>query len=289
MKKKLIVTHHSPDLDAIGAVWLLKRFDPQEYEDAKVAFVNPGERIKEAEAANLGYSLTEVTHVDTGLGKFDHHQPERASQPICAASLAYQHVCQVSPSLQENKALKELVKFINEIDHFQEINWPDSSHLRYTFMIHELIRGYELVDSQNDQSQLEFGEKCLDCAYQILKQTISANDLIESSGIQFHITAGACIALETSNEETLKQAQKQGYLLVLRKDPEKGHIRIKIRPDASFNLKPLYQAIKEIDEDGSWFYHPGGKMLLNGSLKHRNQTPSSLSIQDVIKLIKQVY
>ena len=289
MKNKLIVTHHSPDLDAIGATWLLKRFDSQNYESAKVTFVNPGERIQEDEAANLGFSLTQVTHVDTGLGKFDHHQPERASQELCAASLVYQHVCQVNPSLNDNKALKELVKFINEIDHFQEINWPDASHLRYTFIIHELIRGYELVDSQNDQAQLEFGEKCLDCAYQILKQTILANDLIENSGIQFHITAGACIALETSNEETLKQAQKQVYLLVLRKDPEKGHIRIKIRPDASFNLKPLYQAIKEIDESGSWFYHPGGKMLLNGSLKHRNQTPSALSLQDVIKLIKRIY
>lgn len=289
MKKKLIVTHHSPDLDAIGAVWLLKRFDTQNYEDAQIEFVNPGERLEEKKAKDLGYSLDQVSHVDTGLGKFDHHQPVRAQEYVCATSLVYQHVVALNPPLKQDRALKELVQFVNEIDHFHEINWSDAGSLRYTFMIHELIRGYELVDSQNDQAQLEFGSQCLDCAYQILKQTIKANELIEKNAIQFSITAGACIAIETSNEETLKQAQKQGYLLVMRKDPDKGHIRIKVRPDASFTLKNLYQAIKKIDDSGSWFYHPGGKMLLNGSLKHRNQTPSPLSLQQVIKLVQQVY
>ncbi len=289
MKKKLIVTHHSPDLDAVGAVWLLRKFDNQNFEDARVVFVNPGERLEAKETEDLGYSINEVVHVDTGLGKFDHHQPERAREHVCATALVYQHLLQLSPSLKEDRALKELVDFVNEIDHFQEINWPDAGSLRYTFMIHELIRGYELVDSQNDLAQLEFGTQCLDCAYHILKQTIKANELIEKDALQFSITAGACIAIETGNEETLKQAQKQGYLLVMRKDPDQGHIRIKLRPDANFDLKELYQAIKQIDEDSSWFYHPGGKMLLNGSLKHRNQTPSPLSLQQVIKLIKQIY
>ncbi len=289
MSKKIIVTHHSPDLDAITASWLLQIFNSQTYQDAKFVFVNPGDRLSHQEAVDLGATLDEVTHVDTGLGKFDHHQPERSADKKCAAMLVFDHLCQINPIIKEDKALKELVNFVNEIDHFEEIYWPDSSNLRYVFMIHELIRGYELVNSQNDLGQLEFGFRCLDYAYQNLKQTVQANQIIEQDGIQFSITAGPCVALETSNEEAIKQAQKQGFLLVFRKDPQKGHIRIKIRPDANFTLKELYDSIKIVDPDGSWFYHSSGKMLLNGSLKHRNQVPSSLSIKEVIKLIKQTY
>jgi hypothetical protein len=289
MKKKLIVTHHSPDLDAIGAAWLLKTFDEQTYAQAEFDFVNPGDRLSQEKLEQLKLSQAEVTHVDTGLGKFDHHQPEKAQANLCASSLVYQHLCQVYPILKEDQALKELVSFINEIDHFQEIHWPEPSHLRYTLMLHELIRGKELVTAGNDLEQMRFSCECLDCAYLIIKQTIQANQIIEEKGIQFSITAGACVGFETSNEETIKQAQKQGYTLVIRKDPQKGHVRIKLRPDAHFTLQKLHQLIIAKDQEGSWFYHSGGKMLLNGSLKHRNQVPSPLSLKEVIELIKQAY
>ncbi len=289
MAIKYIVTHYAPDLDAIGSCWLLKRFNQQEHQQAQFYFVNPGEKMTSEQADQLRVTLDEVTHVDTGLGKFDHHQPDRALLKVCASSLVYDHLCQLQPALKQDTALKLLVDYITEIDLFQEIHWPDAASIRYTMMLHELIRGHELVDPQNDLIQLEFGFKCLDCGYQMIKQTIQANQQIEELGVQFQITAGPGIALETSNEEVIKQAQKMGFLIVLRKDPQLGHIRIKIRPDTTFDLQSLYEAIKQRDKEGSWFYHPGGKMLLNGSLKHRNQKPSSLTLSDTIALIKQVY
>jgi len=97
------------------------------------------------------------------------------------------------------------------------------------------------------------------------------------------------LALETSNDDTIKLAQKSGYILVIRKDPQLGNIRIKARPDADLSLETLYQAIKKKDEVGNWYYHPGGKMLLNGSQKHRNQQPTPLSLQDVVGLVKHLY
>ena len=41
---KVVVTHSSPDLDAITSVWLIKRFLPG-WEDANIQFVPAGERI----------------------------------------------------------------------------------------------------------------------------------------------------------------------------------------------------------------------------------------------------
>jgi hypothetical protein len=290
MTANLIVTHHAPDLDAIGAVWLLKRFDAQHFADAKVAFVNPGATITEAAAEELGFSLDQVTHVDTGLGEFDHHQPELGGEFICASSLVFNnHLCQIHPDLRDDQVLHTIVDFITESDHFQEIYWPEADHLRYSFMLQELIRGHESVDPHNDDSQLHFGMECLDNAYAIIKNQLQARSEIAQKGQPFQISQGECLAIETKNDEAIKIAQKQGSVVVVRKDPKGGHIRIKARPDADLDLQKVYQAILKLDSIGTWYYHPSGKMLLNGSNKHRDQKPSPLTIPEVITILQEVY
>lgn len=289
MDRKLIVTHHSPDLDAIGAVWLLKRFDGQHFADAKVAFVNPGDTITLEEAEEHGCQLHEVTHVDTGLGEFDHHQPERGHQHISATSLVYDHVLKVHPDHARDAALKKIAEFVTEVDHFGEIFWPDAGNYRYNFMIEELINGMEYLDPHNDDSQLHFGMQCLDCAYAKLTQFLKAEEILASRGERFPLRAGEALALESNNDNTIKVAQKQGMMLVIRKDPDEGHIRIKARPDADIELKPLADKIAELDRKGSWYYHPSGKMLINGSSKHRQQQASALSLEQVVSLVKELY
>lgn len=285
----LLVTHHAPDLDAIGAVWMLMRFDSQHYGTAKITFVNPGETIKAEEAENLGFQLHEVTHVDTGFGDFDHHQPERGQQFISATSLTYEYICNVHPELKENQSLKTIANFVTEIDHFREIYWADAQNPRYTFMIHELIKGIEFSDPHNDDSQLHFGLQCLDSAFGVITQRLKAEEIIAQEGIIFECSAGKCLGVETSNDETIKLAQKKGYALVIRKDPKLGNIRIKVRPDCDIDLKPVADIMKQIDSNASWFYHQSGKMLINGSSKHRNQKASNLPLKEVIAIIQATY
>lgn len=287
--RRLLVTHHAPDLDAIGAVWILKRFDAQHYADAKVAFVNPGEQMSYEAAQELGFQMHEITHVDTGLGEFDHHQPDRGQQYLSASLLVYQHVCQVHPDLAHDDTLKTLVDHITDSDHFGEVHWPEAEHYRYCFMIENLIRGMEFTDPHNDDSQLHFGMQCLDTAYAALEQHLKAAEIVAQAQLSFKIKAGQCLALETRNDDTVKLAQKMGYTLVIRKSPEDGSLRIKARPDAAITLKALAEEIQKIDTKGSWYYHPSGKMLINGSSKHRNQKPSQLSLQTVVELVKQLY
>jgi len=289
MERQLIVTHHAPDLDAITASWLLKRFDSQHYADAKFGFVNPGETMTEQEANQLGFSLNQITHVDTGLGKFDHHQSDKALQFASAASLVYDHICEIHPELKSDNALKELVTYVTDVDHFQEVNWPEADHPRYNFMIQEVIRGLEFVEQRDDQALLHFGFTCLDGAYSALKYHLGAIQIINERGVPFDLTQGKCLAIETRNDDTIKLAQKQGYDLVIRKDPERHHVRIKARPDSSFDLKPLHEKILEHDTKGTWYFHPSGKMLINGSRKHHQQTPTPLTLDKVVSLIKEVY
>lgn len=287
MDKQLIVTHHAPDLDAVGAVWMLKRFEPKKYADAKIAFVDPGNKISIDEASELGFDLHNVTHVDTGMGRFDHHQPDRGSKRLSATLLTYKFVLSRYPDLEQDQALSIVADFATEIDHFEEIFWPDSCSYRYSFMIQELIKGIEFCEPHDDLSQMHFGLQCLDSAYAILTQQVKAKEIIAEKGQEFEIGGKKCLALETRNDDTIKIAQKQGFELVIRKDSKLGHVRIKVRPDSDLELKPLYEEIVKIDKKGTWFYHASGKMLINGSRKHTSQIPSDLTMEEVVKLTKE--
>lgn len=289
MAQRLIVTHHSPDLDAIASVWLLKRFDSQDFADAKISFVDPGETISPEVVKSLGFEMDQVTHTDTGLGKFDHHQPERAHQRICATSLVYDHICEIQPDKKDDQALAALSEYVTNIDHFGEVHWPEASLPRFAFTLPELIHGLELLELHDDDSQLHFGFTCLDSAYATLKQFFKAHDLLAEKAVRFELPIGNCVAIETANDDVIKLAQKQGVDLVIKKDDHTGHVRIKARPDTEFTLEALAEKVKALEPDVNWYYHPGGKMLLNGSRKHRHQNPSSLSLEQLITLTKETY
>ncbi len=276
-------------MDAISAVWLLKRFVAQDFADAKVAFVNPGETIALEEAEHYGAQLHEATHVDTGFGEYDHHQPERAMQRICATTLVYDHACKIHPELKEDGALALLVEHVNQVDHFEEIYWADSSAPRNLMMIQDLIKGCELTEPHDDESQLYFGFACLEKAYAVLVQHCKAQEIIAQKGQEFNIKAGKCLAIETSNDDTIKLGQKMGFVLVVRKDPKLGIVRVKVRPDADLMLHALAEKVKIADPAAHWFFHGSGKMLLNGSTKDRDQKPSKLLLEQMVTIIKELY
>lgn len=288
-KRALLVTHHAPDLDACGAVWLLKRFAPELYANAAVTFVDAGEVLTESQAVDLGFTMEQVIHVDTGQGKFDHHQPEKALLPISASSLVFEDLCHHAPHLQADSALRQLVEFITQIDHFGEVSWPDAGNFRYGYMMHELLSGYEHLQLRDDDSQLEFAHTMLDSAYAQQTQLLKAAEVLAEKGVEFVIQSGKAMAVETGNDEVLRLGQKQGFVLVVKKDPKEGYIRIKARPDSDIDLRSLHTAILAADTQGTWYYHFSGKMLLNSSRKSARHAPSSLSLAQVVTLIKQLY
>lgn len=278
---KLLVTHRSPDLDAIGAVWMCTRFLAREYSDAKHAFVNAGETIDLRTAADMGFSSEDITHVDTGLGDFDHHQKDRGMLRVCATSLVYDYVIHVHPEYANDSALAYLSDYVNAIDHFEENAWEDADSLRNCFLIQNLIDGLQRTGVQDDEALLHFGFECLDAAYSSLGAQVQAAKEIEK-GIEFDTPWGRGIAMQTAVDEVLKLAAKKGFALSIRKDPHKGDIRIKATPGKNTDLTALYEKIVAKDSVGHWYFHPGKTMILNGSSKDANKKPSPLTIQDII-------
>lgn len=282
-----MATHSSPDLDAVASVWLLKRFDEQHFGRAEVRFVMAGDRVSPVLLEELGISNEEVEHVDTGLSRFDHHSERLALAPVSAASLVRDYLIELHPELAEDKALERMVKFVVEVDHFGEIEWPEPNSDRYLFMLDEILK-FLKTTGETDEQVVGFGTRALESVYSAFGARVAAEREVEEKGKEFETIWGKGLGLLTSNDASMKYAQKAGYQVVVRKDPELGNVRIKAVPDKNIDLSEVYEKISGRDPQASWYFHPARTMLLNGSQKGQHKVPSQLSLAEVIEILESV-
>ncbi|OGK24645.1 hypothetical protein A3A46_01260 [Candidatus Roizmanbacteria bacterium RIFCSPLOWO2_01_FULL_37_13] len=276
---KTIVTHFSPDLDAISSCWLIKKFLPG-WQNALIKFVPAGSTLNNLPPDDN----PEIIHVDTGLGKFDHHQ---TNIKTCSAEKILDYLKKnglIKMKLLE--PLTRLVSFVIEDDHFLEVYYPEPEADRYEFLLNNTIDGVKIVLAE-DQKLAEFVFVILDGTLEKFKKKIAAEEETKK-GLIFQSYLGKSFAVESPNDEVLRFAQKIGYQLVIRKDPKFGNIRIKCPPEPKLDLTPIYNKILKIDSIGSWFLHSSKHMLLNGSPKRPDQIPSPLSIRQIIEIVKSV-
>ncbi len=277
---KTIVTHISVDLDAVSSAWLVKRNMPG-WENAELKFVNAGETLN----GKKPDENPEIIHVDTGLGKFDHHQIRDFN--LSAAKIVFNYLDKREYlKAYDREALSRMTDLIAKIDNFQEIHFPNPDADIYDFAIHQIITGLRPV-TKDDTERCEIMFKILDATLQVFKNKIRAEKEMDSA-YTFNSKFGKSFAIESSNEETVKLAQKQGFEMVIRKDPKLGFVRIKTIPSDKFDLTPVYEKVKELDPKADWFLHISKNMLLNGSSKKANVTPSKLSLNKIIDIIRNI-
>ncbi len=277
---KTIVSHLSPDIDSITSVWLVKRFLPG-WQNAELKFTPAGSTLDGKPAD----SDPNVIHVDTGMGRFDHHQ---TSDYTSASQLVYQHLNKEGYlKKHQAKALERIVVQTTSFDHFREVYFPDPAADHYEFMLHKIIEGGLKTILKEDYLILEAVFPFLDAILNIFVKKNNAEDELKN-GFVFQSHWGRSLVLESKNEETMKLALKTGYKLVAKKNPDKGNVRIKTLPDKKLDLKPLYLKIIKADKKATWFLHASGNMLLNSSSKNPNFIPSQLSLKRLIEIIKSV-
>lgn len=300
---KRIVTHTSPDMDAITSVWYIKRY-LSGWEDAEIRFVPAGQRIgnlTEEKAVQLKdpieiISTHEVIHVDTGMGPLDHHQTKDTN--TCAASLTFNYV--KKHLLEKNKdmdpvkleALERISDFVVEVDHFKESFRKDALENYNNFSITEVLDGLKFQHPNDDKYYVDFISICLDALLHDIENRIWAEKEIKEKGVEFETKWGRGLGIESINDSVVKLAQLMGYVIVIRKDPRKGYVRIKARPDEigkkGLNLTLISEKLKKMDPAATWFLHVSGKMLLNGTPKNPKMKPTKLSLQEIIDVLKGV-
>ncbi len=274
---KIIVTHFNPDLDAICSTWLLKRFD-SDFKEAKVVFVAAGETYKNTKADED----ENIIHVDTGMGRFDHHH---LNSKTCAAKLVFNYLKSKYNHLIDDKALLQLIEVVRQIDHFGECLWPEPEADRYNFQLDQLLDGLKNAGKANDNDLIELGLRCLDGIHSSLKIKNKAREEL-TEGTEFETKWGKAIGCLTQTNEVLKLGQKLGYVLVVQKDSKTEHIRIKGRPDKAVDLTEAKKKLEKLDPEATWFLHVSRRMLLNGSTKNQKMKPSKLSLKKVIEVLQ---
>lgn len=272
---KTIVTHIGPDLDAITAIWLVKMFFPG-WEEATLAFVPAGKTLED----KLPDDNPEITHVDTGFGKFDHHQ---TNEDTCAAILIYEEVKRLHGA---DPALERLLAVVNEVDHFREVFFPNPTADFWEFSLATQIDGWRLLFADNPMKIVELGMGALDGIYKTMQNKVWAEKELKEKSIEFSTKWGKAVGVETVNDEVVHLGQKMGYVVVVRKDPKKGYLRIKSLPKVEIDLEPVYERLKKEEPDATWFLHASHHMVLNGSSKNPDMRPTKKTLQEIIEVLR---
>jgi len=276
---KTIVTHLSPDLDAIASSWLVKRYMPG-WASAEHAFVPAGETL----GGKKPDENPEIIHVDTGLGRFDHHQ---FSKRLSATKRVFEHLDEENHIREKDvEALEKMVAFVTEIDNFGEVHFPDPTDVKYSFMVHEFIYPLRGLLS-SDMELMSMMILVLDSILYAIKNDLKAEQEIRD-GVVLKTAWGKTLLMEIQNEAAVKYALKKGFDMVVRRDPENHTVRIKTQPDPKSDLTPLYKKIRAVDPKATWFLHASKNMLLNGSSKNPKSIPSSLSLLRLIEILKKM-
>lgn len=274
---KTIVTHVNPDLDAIAAAWLLVRYGGSDFHKASFAFVPAGCRFQNED--------NNVVHVDTGLGKFDHHQEDRGQEDTCAAKLVFEWLVE-KKDIGDQEALQRLVSLVNDSDHFREYFWPESSDDRYVFFLDQVLNGMKQGGIVDDEGLMIFGMQCLDGILTAMKMKIAAEKVLEE-GISFQTKWGKAVGFNSSHSGAGKYALKKGYKVAVRKDPNNQMVRIKAAPLDEIDLTPVYRKLVKMDPEATWYFHPSKHMILNGSLRNPEMKASKLSLDEVMRVLKE--
>ena len=284
----IIVTHKNPDLDGICAVWLLKNFGSEEMKDAEIKFVNAGDTLEGGKVdTDIG-----VIHVDTGLGRFDHHQ---TSVKTSASEKVLKYLIENSfiKEGEKKEAAKRMVKVVTDIDFIPaDFGYPQPADDRYAFLFNErqIICGWQRHFRGQDEKILEGGMMVMDGVYENFLGRVKSEEVIKNA-VHFKTAWGRGIGAETNIFGFMGYAQMKGYRVVVSKDPKSGHVRIHAfnkKEEEKIDLTQVYEVLQNKDPEATWYLHPSRKLLLNGSKSNPEMRPTKLSLKEVIKVIENL-
>ena len=277
---KIIVTHYSPDFDGIPAIWLLRKFHP-DFKNAKLAFVPAGEAYN----GQPPDSDPDILNVDTGMGKFDHHQN---SDFTCGAQLVYEWLIDEGYIAKDDEALARLIQIVTELDHgWDNYQWCEPASDRWEFSLHNILSGFKILYGKQEEKYIDLTIEGLEAVYQLLKNKVKAEKEIKD-GLKFKSRWGQGVAVYTRNDSIMDLAIKMGFALVVRKDPERGNVRVTGSSFKKVDLTKAYEVFVKKDPQATWFLHSSKVLLRNGSSRNPKMKASRLTIEEVVEILKRV-
>lgn len=300
-KVKEFVLHKNPDLDCLGALWLMKRFGAKEFEGAESAPVQY-RAIDEVNGPVL--AKQEIIALDIGGGDFDHHNLRSGQENLCAAVLVARHL-----KIADQADLKKFLELIQRKDVKGEgIKSKDTLDqvFHLTRIMDDLNRLYPNEPEQICRTMFEIfdahycseNEWCallqqLEQAFFVTTKEMQRVVLIYSDSHQasrasrykkfdacvIKNTTAQSVAIQWSNplhgvvqkrrERIITNTARQLRLLENRSDPQ--------------NLNS--NDFSRIGNCSGWFLHNSLNLLLYGSPKNAPSQPSHIPDQIIVQMV----
>jgi hypothetical protein len=258
-----------PDLDSVTSIWLLKRFGG--LEQVELAFVPAGATLNDMPVD----SDPEVIHVETGRGRFDHHQEEVAGPHTCSAKLVWQAV------RPQDRALEQIIEYVVKQDNGLIEPWLQNDRWGWG----GLLRGLNLCYPQDPQKVVEAMLPILDGWYAWAQELVELEREFERR-LEFQTPWGLGIAFEGDLGGARGWSFRRGAVIFVRRTSQ-GWVGIEGRARHHVDLTPVYQRLRELEPEADWFLHASKRILLCGSWKSPAQNPSRLTLPEVVEILKQ--
>jgi len=213
-----IVGHLAPDLDCLTAIWILIRFGGANQADLQ--FVPSGTTLNQQPPD----AVPTIIHVDTGGGRFDHHQ--RAARDLCAAELVRRAV---APS---DAALERMIRQVCQID-----NATAPAGTMGFFNINALITGYTLLYPNRPRHVAYAMLPNLDAWHEQEARQIRLEQAF-AHRLEFETRWGLGIAMESEDSGSSKLAYRHGALLYAYRDGH-GWMGVAAQARSDVDLAPV--------------------------------------------------
>ena len=193
-----------------------------------------------------------IFHVDTGGGRFDHHQ--RAATDLCAAELVRRAVA------PHDLPLQRMVQQVCQIDNARAPS-GDSAF----FNINALIAGYNLLFPNRPHHVAAAMLPNLDAWYEHESRQIRLEQAFIHR-LEFDTPWGLGIAMESDEGGSSKLAYGHGAVLYAYRDGN-GWMGVAAQSRSRVDLSHVYGDLRTIDAHADWFLHTNRRLLLCGTAK----------------------
>jgi hypothetical protein len=269
--KTRIVTHQRPHLDEVVGIWLLTNFDPA-CKDFSLEF------IPYFGTAPVGDN---VVTLGIGGGKYDEHRLKDAG--TSATELIYNdlmHRGLIPNNGHEVKALEWLVRFATNEDNGVGYGQDDDAR---PFHIANIVRSHR-DRTNSDDAAIRFGMEIIsDVMVELNARATFLKDW--ESRIEFETKWGKGVAVATDYGRSDAFAYSQGFVLRVNKHLTDTIASIKSDPKSNVDLTEAFAKASEL-EPTSWYLHQSKKMLISSVSRDSDRTPTSLTLQQLIELVK---
>lgn len=269
---KTLVTHINPHLDDIAAIWLFRKYN-SEFKDAQIEFVSASRDLASKEESE------DKVFVGTGGGKFDEH---KEGLETCAGTLVYQYLKENNFIPQDEITQKALEKLIGWNQLVDTGKAPGSEFDE--FSVQSFVRSKDSSDESSKKS-VELGSEILDRILKVLKR--KQQSIKNWAGkIEFESKFGKSFAIlsETINREFCREQEGNLFLMY---DPKNHGVQF-FTPSFDIDLEPIYQKVKELDPEASWFLHQSHHMVICGSSSAPDSKSTKLTFEQLIEVAKNL-